>query len=110
MIYTVRTVQKISELAWQPGAGHRAPLILPAPRPSLPLRLPLMLLLPSLSRVSEHVGLPLAASHRRLAINGAAAVQATLPHRLHASTCVLPESSRGARVLFACSLPHPAKA
>ena len=31
----------------------------------------------------EHVGLPLAISRRRLAINDDAAAHATLPHRLH---------------------------
>ena len=40
-------------------------------------------------RVSEHVGLPLAASRRRLAINSAAAADATLPHRLHAHILAL---------------------
>ena len=40
-------------------------------------------------RVSEHVGLPLAVSHRRLAINGAVAAHATLPHYLHAHILAL---------------------
>ena len=50
----------------------------------------MLLLLPIVShrdaathRVSEHVGLLLAVSRRRLAINGAVAAHATLPHRLH---------------------------
>ena len=40
-------------------------------------------------RVSEHVGLPLGVSRRRLAINGAAVAHATLPHRLHAHILAL---------------------
>ena len=40
-------------------------------------------------RVSEHVGLPLAISRHHLAINSAAAVHATLPHRLHAHVLAL---------------------
>ena len=40
-------------------------------------------------RVSKHVGLPLAVSCRRLAINGAVAAYATLPHRLHAHVLAL---------------------
>ena len=40
-------------------------------------------------RVSEHVGLSLVVSRRRLAINGAAAAHATLPHRLHAHVLAL---------------------
>ena len=40
-------------------------------------------------RVSEHVGLSLAVSRRRLAINDVAAAHATLPHRLHAHVLAL---------------------
>ena len=40
-------------------------------------------------RVSEHVGLPLAVSCRRLAINGAVAAYATLPHCLHTHVLAL---------------------
>ena len=39
--------------------------------------------------VSKHVGLPLAVSRHRLAINGVATVHATLPHRLHAHILAL---------------------
>ena len=40
-------------------------------------------------RVSKHVGLPLAVSRHRLAINSAVATHATLPHRLHAHILAL---------------------
>jgi hypothetical protein len=45
-------------------------------------------------------GLPRAVSRRHLAINGAAGVHATLPHRLHARTYVLAELSRSTWVPF----------
>ena len=73
---------------WPPHAVHLA-VVITSPRYAAAAALAVSCRDAASRRVSEHVGLPLAVSRRRLAINSAAAADATLPHRLHAHVLAL---------------------
>ena len=73
---------------WPPHAVHLA-VVITSPRYAAVAALAVSCRDAASRRVSEHVGLPLAVSRCRLAINGATAAHGTLPHRLHVHVLAL---------------------
>ena len=74
--------------AWPPHTVHMA-VVITSPRYAAAAALAVSCRDAASRRVSEHVGLPLAVSHRHLAIKGAAVAHAMLPHHLHAHILAL---------------------